>query len=200
MHKIITAYLFQNQTCPLPGLGTLSITSVPAEYDFVNKIFLPPQSLTVFNTTETDADLLVDYIAAKQNCSVITAIDDLGKYCNNLKHELTKNSKAVIPYAGNLAIDADSIITFEQIVLPAYLQQPVTAEKVIHPEAAHTMLVGDRETTNLQMAEYYTETELPKNYWWVWALVLFAIALAAIFIYINQNSLSSFFGNSSTAI
>ncbi len=200
MHTIITSYLFQHKACPLPGLGTLAVISKQAEYDFLNKSFLPPLQETIFNKEETEADLLVDYIAAKQNCSVITAIDLLGKFCNGLKHELSVNGNAAIKFAGTLLSEADGSIRFEQTALPAYLQVAVVAEKVIHPEATHTMLVGDRETTNLQMAEYYTETELPKNYWWVWVLVLFAIALAAIFIYINQSSLSSFFGNSSTAI
>lgn len=200
MHSIIVAYLFQNKTCPLPGMGTLMLISKPAAYDFANKLFLPPEKTTVFNAAETEADLLVDYIAAKQKCSVITAIDELGKYCNGLKQELTKNGKAVIQYAGTLFTDADNVIRFEQTPLPAYLQQPVAAEKVIHPEAAHTMLVGDRETTNLQMAEYYTESPGIKSYWWLWAIILFAIAVAAMLIYINQQTLSSFFGNNSKVL
>lgn len=200
MQHIITAYLFQNKTCPLPGLGTLAITNRPAEYDFVNKSFLPPAAQAVFNTEETDAAMLVDYIAAKQNCSVITAIEELGKYCNRLKHELSKNGSVLIPYTGTLLSTADNTIAFTQIELPVYLQQGVAAEKVVHPEAAHTMLVGDKETTTLKMAEYYTETESPKNYWWVWALVLLAIALAAVFIYLNQSGISSFFGNSNSVM
>lgn len=200
MLNIIAAYLFQNKTCPLPGLGTLAITSHPATYDFVNKSFLPPAVQTVFNTTETDAAVLVDYIASKQNCTVIIAIEALGKFSNGLKQQLAANGKASIPFTGILNSTADGIITFEQLTLPAYLQPNIAAEKVAHPEAAHTMLVGDKETTTLQMAEYYTEAAPAKNYWWVWALVLFAVAMAAVVIYYYQTGLSSFFGNSNSVM
>lgn len=200
MQNVIAAYLFQNKICPLPGLGTLAITSQPAGYDVVNKSFLPPAVQTDFSTAETDAALLVDYIASRQNCTVITAIELLGKFSNGLKQQLAANGKATIPFAGTLSSNDDGVITFQQYALPAYMQQNIAAEKVVHPEAAHTMLVGDKETTTLKMAEYYTETESPKNYWWVWALVLLAIALAAVFIYLNQHSLSSFFGNSNSVM
>jgi CCDC81-like prokaryotic HU domain 1 len=195
MHTILSAYLFQYKTCPLPGLGTLVINNSPAEYDFVNKLFLPPEPQTIFNTAETDAAELVDYIAAKQQCSVIAAIETLGNYCNRIKYELSINGKAVINTAGTLVNDADGTVKFEQNMLPAYLQQPVEAERVIHPEAMHTMLVGDKETTNVQMTEYYTESPAAKNYWWVWALVIFITAIIGLLVYFNHSLFSSAFGN-----
>lgn len=192
MQHIIASYLFQHKTCPLPGLGTLAINSRPAEYDFVNKYFLPPAAEAVFSTAETDAAALVDFIAVRQNCTVIAAIDMLGKFSNGLKQQLAAHGSAVIPFTGTLHSNADGGVVFEPLHLPAHLQPIVPAEKVIHPEAAHNMLVGDKETTTVQMAAYYNEEAPVKNYWWVWALVLFAVALTAVIVYYNQKGLSSF--------
>jgi hypothetical protein len=57
-------------------------------------------------------------------------------------------------------------------------------------------LVGDKETTNTLMNEYFNEDVLvKKNRWWIWAIVLAVIALLAILIYTNNVNLSSMAGN-----
>ncbi len=182
----------------MPGLGTLAVTNKHAEADFLNKSINAPSQIISFDKKETEADMLVDYIVATNNCSVLEAIDVLSKYCNNIKQELVTHGKAVIDNAGYLIKDTNNAVVFEQTPLPDYFQPPVIAEKVIHPDATHTMLVGDKETTNVQMTEYYTDSPATKNYWWVWAIILFVIALAALLIYYNQEHAASLFGNCST--
>jgi hypothetical protein len=57
-------------------------------------------------------------------------------------------------------------------------------------------LVGDKETTNTLMNEYFNEDVLvKKNRWWIWAIVLAVIALLAILIYTNNANLSSMAGS-----
>ncbi|HNJ30135.1 MAG TPA: hypothetical protein PLQ40_14340, partial [Ferruginibacter sp.] len=69
----------------------------------------------------------------------------------------------------------------------------VTAERVIHPNAEHSMLVGDRETTNTVMTEYLSAGEITPNRWWIWAIILAAAALLALLFY--SGSHAAFFGN-----
>ena len=69
------------------------------------------------------------------------------------------------------------------------------AERVIHPQAEHSILVGDKETTNTVMTDYFNEEPVVKDRWWIWAIVLGLAALAILLFYFNDADASSFFGN-----
>jgi hypothetical protein len=197
MDTIITSYLFQNKICPLPGLGTLHIATKSAQFHFINHEINAPQNNIIFTIAETDTAGLVDYISYKKKCSVIDAIDELGKYCNSLKQQCKDGATATIPMIGNIVVNNEGVINFSEQTLPLQYTLPVPAKQVVREGSVHTILVGDKETTNTKMAEYFVEDETPitKDYWWVWALVLFALAACMIIAYISQYLINSFFGN-----
>jgi hypothetical protein len=87
------------------------------------------------------------------------------------------------------------VIIFEAVPVPEIFLQPVNAERVIHPEAEHAILVGDKETTNTEMTEYFSETTEQKSRWWIWAIVLGVSGIAALIIYMNGAGILSRFGN-----
>jgi hypothetical protein len=199
MHYLIASYLFQNKSCSLPGLGTLSVSAGKAETDFLNTVIKAPSPRIVFEATESDTGNLLDYIASKTNRSIAQTIERLEQFCNDLKTATTHgatNKPAVLNGVGNFFIDSSGKINFRSAQLPAAFLQPVKAERVIHPQAEHQILVGDKETTNIVMNEYFSE-EVPvkKNRWWIWAIVLGLLALAAILLYLNNAGLLSMAGN-----
>ena len=149
MQQLIAAYLFQHKNCPLPGLGTLWVKQGNAQTDFSNKAITAPAPAIVFDAKETDADKLLDYIAFKNNTTIYQAIETLGQFGNNLKSVILSNSNATLDGVGSFSADASGNISFTAIPLPAAFLQPVTAERVIHPQAQHNILVGDKETTTL---------------------------------------------------
>ncbi|WP_315816312.1 hypothetical protein [Paraflavitalea speifideaquila] len=58
------------------------------------------------------------------------------------------------------------------------------------------MLVGDREVTRELTADenyapYPEEVPTNNNYWWIYALIIAAIALSAIFFHFYQNGFSA---------
>ena len=195
MHQLIASYLFQNKACPLPGIGTLSVATGKAELDFLNTAITAPPATIIFESKETDASIFLDYIAVKTKNTVFEAIDKLGQFCNSLKAAAITNTTATLEDVGNFFTDASGNIHFKPIALPAAFLQSVKAQRVIHPQAEHTILVGDKETTNTLMTEYYTETPVQKNRWWVWAIVLGIIGLLAILIYYTTTTLTSMAGN-----
>jgi hypothetical protein len=197
MHQLIASYLFQNKACPLPGLGTLLLTTGNAESDFFGKTIKAPEQVIAFETKENDASNLLDYIAAKTNSTVFQAIDKLGQLCNNLKGAAITNNPATLDGMGNFFTDTSGNIKFKPVALPFSFFQQVKAERVMHPEAEHNILVGDKETTNTVMTEYFNEEDEPvkKDRWWIWAIVLGAIALLALLFYVNGSSVSSMVGN-----
>lgn len=181
-------------------MGTLYIRHKNVTADFLNKNIHPPVPAIEFNTDETDAGALLDYIAAATNSTVMTAIESLGKYCNQLKGELNAKAIATINMVGSFSSGPGGKIQFNPSQLPAGLLPLVHAERVIHPEASHNMLVGDKETTTVQMAEYFTESPAIKDRWWIWAVLLAAAALLAVLLYYNDILSSSTFGNISPAL
>lgn len=195
MHHLITSYLFQNKACPLPGLGTLLITAGKAESDFLNRSFKAPVPFVSFITKENDASNLLDYIAARTNSTVLKTIDTLGQYCNNLKAEIISKNTATLNGVGNFFTDSAGKINFRPTALPELLLQHVKAERVIHPEAEHTILVGDKETTNTVMTGYFADEPVKRNRWWIWALVLAVAALVAIALYLINNNSFAMAGN-----
>ncbi len=64
MQDQITSYLFQQKTCPLPGLGTLSLLNSGAEADFTSKQIAAPKNFIQFTDTETDTTGLLNYLSA----------------------------------------------------------------------------------------------------------------------------------------
>jgi hypothetical protein len=196
MQQLIASYLFQNKTCPLPGLGTLSIHTSSAQSDFTNQQIAAPAPVIEFSGAETNAADLLNYVAAKTNSNNYEATEALDHFCDNLKNEISQNAWAKLGSIGNFIVDNNGNIIFEQLALPAVFLQPVFAERVIHPKAEHHILVGDKETTNKMMAEYFNEeTPVAKNRWWIWAIALGAIALLILLIYFTGTHNASAFGN-----
>ena len=125
--------------------------------------------------------MLPDFVAAKKNVSRSTAEKMLHDFCAQLE----ERRELSIQSAGKFFINAEGAIFFEPAeVRPAFLQ-PVEADRVIHPEAEHTLLVGDTETTNTAMIDYYTDDPVKKNRWWIVALVIGLIAAMAIVAYFS---------------
>lgn len=195
MHHLIASYLFQHKTCPLPGLGTLSVSTGNAATHFLNKTILAPQPAIVFDTKETEADALLDFIAGKANISIYEAIETLGQFANQLKSSIQSGSPALLNGVGKFSLAGSGAIHFEPVAVPEVFVQPVNAERVIHPEAEHAILVGDKESTNTEMTEYYSDSTVTKSRWWIWAIVLGVLCIAAVLVYMSGNGILSRFGN-----
>ena len=195
MQKQITSYLFQHKTCPLPGLGTLSIISSNVESDFTNKIFTAPKSTITFVQTETDTTGFLNYLSASTGADTYEATEALSHFCDDLKQKITDQSNIEINNVGSFFVDTSGTINFKQEELPVEFSQPVFAERVIHPDAEHQILVGDKETTNTLMTEFLAPKAETKNRWWIWAIVLATIGLLALLIYFTEFNGAYPFGN-----
>jgi hypothetical protein len=195
MQTQIASYLFQHKTCPLPGLGTLSVIGSGAESDFTNKTFIAPQSTIKFEQNETGADGLLNYLSATTGADKYETSEALNHFCDNLKQKITNQADAQLKSIGSFFVDASGAINFKQQELPATFVQPVYAERVVHPDAEHQILVGDKETTNTVMTELLAPKEEPRDRWWIWAIVLGLIGIGAIVIYFTLFHGTSSFGN-----
>jgi hypothetical protein len=119
----------------------------------------------------------------------------LKQYCRKLKF-MGAHEDIKLPGAGHFHVSSDGNILFSPDEVPAAAILPVAAEKVIRPNDTHTMLVGDTETTNTVMTEFYNDEQPAKSRrWWVWAIVLFVLAATAIVIYMSDADRNTAAGN-----
>lgn len=195
MHNQIASYLFQNKTCSLPGLGTLSLLNSGAEADFTNKLIAAPKTFIQFTENETDATGLLNYLSEKTGGSKYEVTEALDHFCDNLRNKITQQPDVQLDNLGSFFVDASGKINFKQEELPVAFAQPVFAERVIHPDAEHNILVGDKETTNTLMTELLAPKTETKDRWWVWAIVLGVIGLTALAFYFTSFKDTAAFGN-----
>ena len=196
MQHLIASYLFQNKYCALPGIGTLSLTAGKAATDFLDKKIKPPLTAITFSEAENKMDGLPEYIAATTNSDKYEATEALEHFCDSIKKSLNNNEPVILESVGQFFVDGSGSIKFQPIDLPKAFLQDVNAARVIHPEAEHHILVGDKDSTNTLMTEYFSEeAPVKKSRWWIWAIIIVSIALLALLIYSNSLNASSMAGN-----
>lgn len=186
MQSIIASFLIQHKTCSLPGIGNLRLQQGMAKPDFPNKQIQAPVPQYSFSAGEEVEDGLVKYISLKKQVSNGQAVSMLHDFCAGLH----QNNTLKIDGAGSFTLNEDQTVSFQPEEIPAVLSQPVHAERVMHPDAEHTMLVGDKETTNTEMNEYYKEMPVQRSRWWIWAIVIAVASVAALAIHFSQHGFS----------
>ena len=188
MEELISVYLFQNKTCPLPGVGSLSIGDRTASYVLGEKQLHPPLPYISWSPAERSADDFIHYVSVSENITSEEAKRKIDNYCTKIRN-LDAYAESEIPFAGKFYIDAEGALVFKQIHFNEAFLPPVPAERIIHPEATHAIIVGDKEINSALMTEYYSEAVPPdKDRWWIWALVITLIAMIAIVMHYQSNS------------
>ena len=194
MQQLLANYLFQYKTCPVPALGTLRIESVSAASEIGSQIINPPINNISFSQDISDIKNLTEYIAANKNISVEEAAYQLKNNSQEITN-LGENQEFLIAGVGMFSKNINGNLIFTPVETNAVYSLPVYAERVIHPDDSHAILVGDKETDRNTMTEFFTETEpVKKNKWWMWAAVIFIISIILTIIYFNNENRNSFFG------
>lgn len=195
MENLLTSYLYSHKNCPLPTVGALIIQNSSAAGEYSEKKMLSPVPAIQFVSREINADELLQYISLKKNMDVQQVSDLLSSYCDRLL-QMQPYEEIALGSAGNFYTTPEGVLQFKATPLPAAFLPAVPADRVIHPDASHTMLVGDTQTNTATMAELLNQGDArrPK---WVWlAAGLAAAGLLAIVLYM-MNQPGNTFGNSS---
>jgi hypothetical protein len=195
MQHLIASYLIQNRACPAGTLGTLYIDQAGAVAEFTQKSITAPRPVIRFSTEQSDKTPVINYLASSAGIDQSEAAAAYDVFFEDLQQQLDRQGSAYWEGVGTFTKDAMGETGFAPGELPATFLPAVTAERVVHPQTAHTMLVGDKETTNTVMTEYFNEEPATRSRWWTWAIVIAAIALIVIFVYFNSSPSPVRFGN-----
>lgn len=170
MYQVIAPSLFQNKLCRLPGIGTLVMVPHSAESDFVNtRIKSPFESI----------DFLPERTGQK-------AFNEFSAMSELLQKNLDENGAFFLKGIGTFTKDNQGEIKFASISIDSVFTAPVSAERVIRPDALHTILVGDQQSTNVEMTEFFNEKQPLKDLWWVWAIIFTIIGIGTLIYYFSQ--------------
>ena len=195
MEELIELYLFKNKKCPLPALGVLQLmnNNAVAVYN-KGKIEAPFPSIKLLESS-IPADDFIKFIASKKNISITEASVLLTQYCGELQN-MDAYGETKLPNAGKFYVNADGNLVFKAMEIPKVFLPEVSAERVVHAPVSHTMVVGDKETTNTEMAAYYSDLESQsKDKWWIWATSLAIVAAVMLFFYYKDQGSPAATGN-----
>lgn len=192
MEDIITSFITQSKECKLPGIGKFRQVITPAEPDIANKQILPPVTEFLFTGREEKiSNELINYIAVKKNVPISEAQALIKEWCSNVSFKLKNGEELLLPSLGSLKKVASGNIFFHRQKDISFFV-PVPAERVIHKDSVHAVLVGDRETNSTVMNQLLNEEEEVRtnNMWKIVALILFTICLLLLFFYFYQHPFS----------
>ncbi len=194
MQEILASYLFQYKTCPLPGAGTLKLLKTDAEIFVTEKKITAPVEYIIFTKEEQDAADAEEYLSVQTGVSKLEASYQLSRFAGDIKN-LAAGDSISFTNAGSFSKNDDGEIQFLPAENANKFQQEIFAERVIHPHESHAILVGDTETTNTIMNEYYAEdTPVAKSRWWIFAVAIAVLSAVLIIYYFNDASSNNNFG------
>lgn len=173
MYDLIAPAFFQKKFCRLPGIGQLTLITIPAEFDFQNKQILAPVQRIDFTPKSGDENMYNEF----------SAISEL------MKKKLDAEGTIKLAGIGIFYKEIDGNIRFEPVVLNPVFLQPVSAIRTIRQDAEHNMMVGDKKTTNVEMTEFLNEeaSATPLDSWYISAIVLGLVGVGVLAIYVYQN-------------
>jgi hypothetical protein len=194
MQKLLANYLFKYKNCSLPQIGTLHIKTQPAVSVLGVQKIHAPVSLISFTKDITDSKNVTEYIAVNKNINFDEAAYQLKNITNEILN-LKQGEEFSIICVGVFTKSQNDKLLFNENKQAEIFTVPVYAERVIHPEDSHAILVGDRETDKNSMAEFFTDTvPVKKNKWWLWAAAILTFSIILIFIYIKNDNHNRLFG------
>lgn len=203
MQNLITSYIIQARECRLRDIGRFKINDISAETDIANKQIIPPSIEISFTPREDKiSDGLVKYVSEKKMISLSQALDELKNWCSETRTKLINGAEILLEPLGILKKGPSGNLFIQNSSSNIFFEA-VAAERVIHQNSEHAMLVGDKETTSSKMNNYYEEEEFVRknNTWKIFTIILLAIALFFLIVHFYKNPFSlSTIGNQDKVI
>ncbi len=187
MIEVLKSYLVQHNNISIPGLGTIYVERLPARTDFVNRTILPPAYQYRFDKYFDAPDKqFFNYLAAEKKIADFEAIKLYNEWALAFRNRIRAEEMVSWEGIGTLQQDASGEILFEPESQETGYFSPVKAERIIRTDASHAMLVGDKETTSVEMTEYLSEPASGStSKWLIAAIVIALVAMLLLFFRFN---------------
>jgi len=166
IQQLLYKYLVLNGQLGLPDIGSFTIHCQPATVDTAGTVLLPPvqQVQFEFQTVQADKNLFL-FLAQETASDEVAAIGQFNEWVKSIKEKLAKESVAELPFMGSLHLMGEGSYRFNALV-PAIIQSPVDL-----PEGIVWKTVAVEEETVVETTD---------SGWWIYAVILLLLGLAAI--------------------
>lgn len=162
MFDILTPYIFKHKELYLPGIGTFALIPKNAVSDFAERAIQSPGWNVLFRQEaeagNVNTNSFYQYVAQQLQSSPEESKKKFDDFCADTTLRLQDGNDISWDGLGTMSSD-NGHITFKP--LPSLLSpfSSVTANKVIRQNASHAVLVGEKETTTLDMLEQLNAKE-----------------------------------------
>ena len=179
----LTNYLLQYRTVSIPSVGTIRLVHQPSQLDVADKIITPPGFTAEISSEETVSEHQLAFLAAalqEEKDGVMRRLTELGKRLHSKMQDKGFEWKGIgiIRPSG------------EPVVVTPTLLEPVRAERVLRPDARHSVLVGDQERSSEQMAVTKEDVsgvaQKERSLWMMLGWILLGLAILYIVFLLYQ--------------
>ncbi len=188
----LTNYLLQYKKAGVPNVGTLRLVQRPPVLHIADKTIEPPSYEIALEPIEPISDHQWLYLQRVSGADDETVRKSLQAFGDDVKDEISNGG---FNWEGFGLLKDDT----QNLSVNVRALQPMVAEKVIRQNAAHNLLIGDRETTSQQLLEQTEEAPLRGRRraisisigWVILALALLAIGVLLYTENFNVNATGS---------
>ncbi|SEA06139.1 hypothetical protein SAMN05192529_10781 [Arachidicoccus rhizosphaerae] len=182
--SLLQRFLISHKRLPLGKLGTVILEEQQAFHEYTSSVIRPASEVLQFSP-KTDNVLQQEFesFVVKKGGT----IDQVKELSEQIKQQLSQSKQVVLEGIGTLKIENNIYKIFGEDLTAAYLA-PVAASAVVHEGDVHDVKVGEQVHSSEEMKALLQENK-SKDYWWVYALILVVVAIAAILYYLYGDQL-----------
>lgn len=189
MNELLFPYLMVHQRLGIPGIGCFQLIRTAPSVDWGKKTVHPPVHQISFVPETMEADHAFYRTVAQQlNISEVVAIQQFTEFVYHLKEQLQQGG-ALLPGIGTLLLNPDGEVFFRPVPQNNGLLKNISFSHMhittaVPPSTSKPISILDNipaAETLATEAESSIENET-KDKWWIYAIILTVIGLAALFI------------------
>ncbi len=187
MVDLIASYLLYNGHLSLKGIGTFQLKSIPARLDFPNRLLHAPQTELEFSVSSSGDEGFIEWLQGKLQLSAEKIKQQLDIFLQQFHHQINSSCPVEWEGIGSFSKTENNVLQFNPS-FETFTGDPVKAERIIRKDAEHVVRVGEDEKTSTEMEELLSaRRKRTIRMWWVAALVLFLLGIAAVWFYVSTN-------------
>jgi len=192
MYQLFYKYLILNHKVSVPGLGNFFVDSTPANMDFIHKKIMPPERVIGFKDDAVVLDKpFIEYLKRELKLQDVDVLKSIQDFAHRIRQG-AEDGGITLPGVGKLQAGYDGNLHFSPEINQEITNRAIDME---NPAYKHAKLIdvydysGDSERMIMQ---HYVpkpgEKEIfhhgqKEDYWWVYAIVLAIMGMAALFYY-----------------
>lgn len=185
MLQSLQKYFILYKKLSLPGIGWFTLEEGSARLDFTEKkLRAPSPVINFYPQAALPNKTFFQFLSEELEVDEVQAVRHFNGLVYELRDRLNSSGVINLPGIGTLNKNETNEYSFKVDTALAQYFPDLSVERIIRQGAEHTIRVGEHERTNKQMHEMLlAEENEPKDYWWLYAILLALAGIAALIYY-----------------